>query len=77
VGIFDQSSFAKFRLEGADAYISGEVSEPAVRLADEMGVCFLCAGHYNTERPGPMALSEYISNKFSVECHFVDIPNPV
>ena len=32
-------------LAGADAFITGEISEPQAHLAREMGVSFIAAGH--------------------------------
>ncbi|WP_246724123.1 Nif3-like dinuclear metal center hexameric protein, partial [Rhizobium leguminosarum] len=37
---------------GADAFITGEISEPQAHLARETGVAFIAAGHHATERYG-------------------------
>lgn len=62
---------------GADLYISGEVSEQTTHLALEGGIHYLAAGHHATERVGIKALGEHLAEKFGLDCHFVDIPNPV
>jgi dinuclear metal center YbgI/SA1388 family protein len=62
---------------GADAYITGEISEPTVHLARETGVAFLAAGHHATERYGAQALGEAIAARFDIRVDFVDIDNPV
>ncbi|GGX19868.1 GTP cyclohydrolase 1 type 2 [Pigmentiphaga litoralis] len=62
---------------GADAYITGEVSEPTVHLARESRVGFVAAGHHATERYGVQALGEAIAARFGVRVDFVDINNPV
>lgn len=62
---------------GLDAYISGEISEPTVHIAREMGIHYLSAGHHATERYGIKALVSQLADHFSLECHFIDIPNPV
>ncbi|GKT12476.1 MAG: hypothetical protein ISEC1_P1454 [Thiomicrorhabdus sp.] len=62
---------------GADVYISGEVSEQTMHLAKECGIHYLSAGHHATEKWGIKALGEHLSAKFKLQCHFVDIPNPV
>ncbi len=62
---------------GADVYISGEVSEQTTHLAKECGIHYLAAGHHATERVGIKALGEHLASKFSLECVFVDIANPV
>jgi dinuclear metal center YbgI/SA1388 family protein len=62
---------------GADAYITGEISEPTVHLARETGVGFLAAGHHATERYGAQALGAAIAAQFDIRVDFVDIDNPV
>lgn len=61
----------------ADVYISGEVSEQTTHLAKECGIHYLAAGHHATERLGIKSLGEHLAQKFSLECEFVDIANPV
>lgn len=63
--------------QGLDAFISGEISEPTVHAARELGIHYLSAGHHATERLGVQALGEHISDHFSLEYQFVDIANPV
>ena len=62
---------------GADAYVTGEVSEQTVHIARESGMHFFAAGHHATERYGIQALGAYLSKKHSVAHIFIDIPNPV
>ena len=62
---------------GADAYVTGEVSEQTVHIARESGMHFFAAGHHATERYGIRALGAYLSKKHSVAHTFIDIPNPV
>lgn len=62
---------------GAGAFITGEVSEPAVRIAEELGLCLIRAGHYNTERFGPIALTGFLADRLGIPVEFVDIPNEV
>ncbi len=62
---------------GADAYLTGEVSEQHYHLAIESGVGFIAAGHHATERFGIKALGEHLAQKFGVAHQFIDIPNPV
>jgi dinuclear metal center YbgI/SA1388 family protein len=61
----------------ADVYISGEVSEQTTHLAKECGIHYFAAGHHATERLGIKALGEHIAEKFNLQCHFIDIANPV
>ena len=62
---------------GADAFISGEVSEPTFHLAQELGIHYIAAGHHATERYGVQALGLEIAHRFAIEQQFIDIPNPV
>ena len=62
---------------GADAYVSGEISEQTVHLARESGVAYIAAGHHATERYGVQALAAHLAERFGLECEFVDIDNPV
>ncbi|MFN3785918.1 MAG: Nif3-like dinuclear metal center hexameric protein, partial [Thiothrix sp.] len=62
---------------GADAYISGEISENTVHFARENGIHYIAAGHHATERYGIKALGTYLADAFALIHHFVDINNPV
>jgi dinuclear metal center YbgI/SA1388 family protein len=62
---------------GADAYITGEASEPTVHVAREEGIHFIAAGHHATERYGVQALGEHLAQRFQLEHRFIDIDNPV
>jgi putative NIF3 family GTP cyclohydrolase 1 type 2 len=62
---------------GLDALITGEPEEPAPADALEHGIHFVAAGHYATETFGITALGERVAERFGVEHHFIDIPNPV
>lgn len=62
---------------GADAFITGEVSEQSYHLALEAGVDFYSAGHHATERYGVQALGDYLSNQFNIAHEFLDFSNPI
>ena len=62
---------------GADAFITGELSEPQTHLARECGVAFLACGHHATERYGIQALGKHLSAQFGLEYRFIDEDNPV
>lgn len=61
---------------GLDLYITGEVAEGTQEYARETRSNFIAAGHYNTEKPGVMALAAVLEKKFKVKTEFIDIPNP-
>ncbi|WP_111414269.1 Nif3-like dinuclear metal center hexameric protein [Billgrantia lactosivorans] len=61
---------------GAEAFISGEISERTTHLARELGIHYLAAGHHATERYGVQALGAWLAQEYGVEHRFVDIDNP-
>lgn len=62
---------------GADAFVSGEISERTTHLAREAGVIYAAAGHHATERYGIQALGRHLADRFGIDAIFVDDPNPV
>jgi dinuclear metal center YbgI/SA1388 family protein len=62
---------------GMQAFVSGEVSEQTCHLARELGIHYFAAGHHATERYGVQALGGHLAERFGLEHHFIDIPNPV
>ncbi len=61
---------------GADAFITGEVSEPQAHIARETGVAFLACGHHATERYGAPAVGEHLAAHFGLHHQFIEIDNP-
>jgi dinuclear metal center YbgI/SA1388 family protein len=61
---------------GADAFLTGEISEPQAHLARETGVAFLACGHHATERYGAPALGAELATRFGLEHVFIELPNP-
>ncbi len=61
---------------GAQAYISGEISEQTTHLARELGIHYFAAGHHATERYGVRALGTHLAARFSLEHAYIEIPNP-
>ncbi len=62
---------------GVDAFLTGEISEQNVHVAQESGVAFIAAGHHATERYGVQALGEHLAAHFRLEHRFFDQDNPV
>jgi len=48
-----------------------------VRALDELGIHFVAAGHYATERLGVQALATRIAETFDVDSRFIELTNPV
>jgi dinuclear metal center YbgI/SA1388 family protein len=71
-----QGYFESAIAAGADAFLTGEISEPQAHLARETGVAFLACGHHATERFGAPALAAHVADKFGLEHQFIEIENP-
>jgi dinuclear metal center YbgI/SA1388 family protein len=61
---------------GADAFVTGEISEPQAHLARETGVAFLACGHHATERYGAPAVGAHVAAALGLEHRFIEIDNP-
>ncbi len=71
-----QGYFESAIAAGADAFVTGEISEPQAHLARETGVAFIAAGHHATERYGAPAAAERVARQLGLEHHFIEIDNP-
>ncbi|MPM29855.1 GTP cyclohydrolase 1 type 2 [bioreactor metagenome] len=71
-----QGFFESAIAAGADAFITGEISEPQAHLARETGVAFIAAGHHATERYGAPAAAAHVAAQLGVEHEFIEIDNP-
>jgi dinuclear metal center YbgI/SA1388 family protein len=61
---------------GADAYITGEISEPQAHYARECGVAYIACGHHASERYGAPAVAAHAAVALDLEHQFIDIDNP-
>ncbi len=61
---------------GADAFITGEISEPQAHYAREMNVSFIACGHHASERYGAPAVAAYVAAQHGLAHEFIDIDNP-
>ncbi|WP_372611379.1 Nif3-like dinuclear metal center hexameric protein [Halomonas sp.] len=71
-----QDMITAAREAGAEAFISGEISERTTHMARELGIHYLAAGHHATERYAVQALGEWLEQSFGIAHRFVDIDNP-
>ena len=71
-----QSWFEAAIAAGADAFVTGEISEPQAHLAQETGVAFFACGHHATERYGAPALAAHVASELGLAHQFIDISNP-
>jgi putative NIF3 family GTP cyclohydrolase 1 type 2 len=53
------------------------VSEQIPAICKENNIAFISAGHHATERYGVQALGQYLSQKFDLDYHYMDIDNIV
>lgn len=72
-----QGHFEAAAALGVDAFLTGEISEQNVHVAQETGVAYIAAGHHATERYGVQALGEHLAAQCGVEHRFFDQDNPV
>jgi dinuclear metal center YbgI/SA1388 family protein len=61
---------------GADAFITGEISEPQAHYAREMNVSFIACGHHASERYGAPAVAAHVAAQHGLAHEFIDIDNP-
>lgn len=71
-----QSYFEAAIAAGAQAFLTGEISEPQAHYARECGVSFLACGHHATERYGAPALAAHVARQLGLAHEFVDVDNP-
>lgn len=71
-----QGYFESAVAAGADAFLTGEISEPQAHLARETGVAFLACGHHATERFGAPAVAAFVAAQLGLEHRFIEIDNP-
>ena len=61
---------------GADAFITGEISEPQAHYAREMNVAYIACGHHASERYGAPAVAAHVAAQYGLAHEFIDIDNP-
>lgn len=71
-----QSYFEAAIAAGADAFITGEISEPQAHYARESGVAYLACGHHASERYGVQAVCAQVARQLDLAHQFIDIDNP-
>ena len=71
-----QGYFEAAMAAGADAFITGEISEPQAHLAKETGVAFMACGHHATERYGAPAVAAHVAQALGLQHRFIEIDNP-
>jgi dinuclear metal center YbgI/SA1388 family protein len=67
-----QGYFEQALAYGINAFLTGEISEQNVHVAQETGVAFIAAGHHASERFGVQALGEHLAAQFGIDHCFFD-----
>lgn len=71
-----QGHFEAAIAAGAEAFITGEISEPQAHFAREMGVSFIACGHHASERYGAPAAAGHVAEQLGLFHQFIDMDNP-
>ena len=71
-----QGYFESAIAAGAEAFITGEMSEPQAHYARECGVAYLACGHHASERYGTPAVAAHVAQQLGLQHEFIDIDNP-
>ncbi len=71
-----QGFFESAIAAGAQAFITGEISEPQAHLARECGAVFYACGHHATERYGAPAMAAHVAAQLGIAHEFIEIDNP-
>lgn len=59
---------------GLDCLVTGEIGHSSWHIINETGITVITGGHYNTEKPGVIAVMEEVEIMFDVVCEFIDLP---
>lgn len=62
---------------GLDLFVTGSLDEPAYELCRENKINCAALGHYNSEKPGVLALMDLVQSRFGVQTQFIDVQNPI
>jgi dinuclear metal center YbgI/SA1388 family protein len=71
-----QNYFEAAMAAGAEAFITGEISEPQAHLAHECGVSYIACGHHASERYGAPAVAAHVATQLGLAHEFIEIDNP-
>lgn len=72
-----QDFIVEAKTAGADAYLSGEISERTFYQAKELGIHYLACGHHATERYGIQALGQWLQETHGISTVFINDQNPI
>ena len=71
------SQWREAKMQGLDAYLTGEMSEHDYHESRESGIHMFAGGHHATEKFGIQSLMKLIQKEFpELQCEFIDSENP-
>lgn len=71
-----QGYFEEAIAQGADVFVTGEISEPQAHYARECGVSYIACGHHASERYGAPAVAAHAAHVHGLLHEFIDVDNP-
>ena len=71
-----QGYFEEAIAQGADVFVTGEISEPQAHYARECGVSYIACGHHASERYGAPAVAAHAAHVHGLLHEFNDVDNP-
>ena len=80
IGILSGSGYSALAEAAAldcHVLITGDVREPTMALARELGISVIAGGHEATERLGIQALAGILGERFDITTQFFPDPNPI
>ena len=80
IGVLSGSGYgtlAEAAEAGCEALITGDIREPTMAEARELGIIAIAAGHEATERFGIQALGRELAQRFQLEVTYFADPNPI
>lgn len=63
--------------QGLDLFVTGVLDEPVQEWCRESHISCVALGHYNSEKPGVLALMKVVEKRFGVTTEFIDVANPI
>jgi dinuclear metal center YbgI/SA1388 family protein len=63
--------------DGFDTFFTGELGEPTLHMAQDLGMNVIGGGHDRTERNGVRVFGALLSRKFGLPHYFIPTHNPV
>lgn len=63
--------------QGLDLFVTGVLDEPVQEWCREGRINCVALGHYNSEKPGVLALMKLVAKRFRIATEFIDVANTI